>query len=264
MLNAPEALVDLQRWMGQVLKKPVHKQDEQLLKEAKERIQPGPLLPPEKRIGIYNRQVWIRFSNLLEKEFSSVFTIFGSRAFERTIVEPYLLECWPLHPSIAELGRFLPEYLDRNYLEEDRRLVVPLAALDEAHNRLADASPLPALHEEEMMKKISLQPTVALFEMEADLFDFRSKLLDHPAEEWLERDFPKIEWEDLSPYLLWNQEGVFRYEKISWPAYRLLRSFEKGSTIEEALHSLSDQEKADSAEKLFGWFQNWCKRAFFS
>jgi hypothetical protein len=272
MLRAPDALLDLQLWIGRVLKKPLRKRDEngipvyekKLLEEAKERIQAGPLLPSEKRIGLYNQQVWYRFFNLLQKDFPSVVCLFGTKAFNRTIAEPYLLAHWPLHPSLSELGRSLPAYLTKLYLEEDRRLVVPVAALDEAHSRLADAPPLPILREEDLMKKICLQPTVALFAMEADLFSFRGQLLEIPLEEWLDRDFPSIEWGDLSPYVLWHKEGVFRYEKISWPAYRLLRSFEKGSTLEEAIVSLSDQEKADSGEKFFGWFQNWCKRAFFS
>ncbi len=261
----PDALLDLQRWIGELLKRPLGKRyDKKLLAEAKKFIKPGPLLPSEKRIGLYNQQVWYRFFNVLQKDFPSLVILFGAKGFNRTIAEPYLLAHWPRHPSIGELGIALPAYLDKHYLEEDRHLVVPLAALDEAHGRLIDAAPLPLLQEEAILGKICLQPTVALFEMQADLFSFRSQLLEHPLEEWSALDFPSIDWGEMSSYVLWQKEGKFSYEKISWSAYRLLRAFEKSSTIEEALASLSDLEKADSEEKLFGWFQNWCKRAFFS
>lgn len=262
----PPALVDLQSWMAELLRRPLRNRDRRgipiyegaLLEETRKRIKPGPLLPPEKRIGLYNQQVWYRFFNLLQKDYPSLVRIFGEKDFNFQIAEPYLQAHFPIHPSLTLLGSSLPAYLAANYHQPDRKLVLPLAALDEATHRLKNSTPLPPLHPDSAHGIIGLQPTLALFELEADFFAFRTELLKHPVAAWSERDFPPLSWSAPHHLLLVHQNDSFHTETLPPAAFRLLSSFQQKASLSDALGTLSDQECQDAEPHLFSWFQRWC------
>lgn len=266
----PESLIDLQSWMAQVLRMPLRARDEKkfpvyegaLLQEAKKRIKPSPSLSPEQRLGLYNSQVWYRFFNLVQKDFPSLVRLFGAHDFNSTLAEPYLLSHWPIHASISILGSSLPAHLETHYQEEDARLVIPLAKLDAAYHRLADATPYPALKQDKLEASIRLQPTLELFEMEADLISFRTELLKQPIEAWVDLDFPPIAWSKPKHYLLCHKNNTFHSEELPLPAFRLLRAFQQGATVSIALASLSQPEAKAAAPHLFSWFQRWCSHGW--
>lgn len=269
-MTAPLALKDLQDWIVAVLKRPLRDRDAkgipvyqgELLEEARLRVKPGAFLSPEQRIGLYNSQVWYRFFNLLQKDFPTLLSLFGWRDFNYRIAEPYLLAHWPKHPSLSLLGIHLPDFLEKNYCEADRRLVLPLAKLDEAHQRLADAYEAPLPSQDALTAKLTLQPTVSLLEMQADLFTFRKEILKYPPEEWLEREFPPIAWGKERPFVLWCKQGIFHFEELPRPAYKILSCFAKGSTVEAALDNLTDGQAEEAAPFLFSWFQSWCEKGW--
>ncbi len=249
-------LASLQEWMAQMLRLPIQEHSQSpLLLNTRNWIKPSPSLSPEKRIGIYNAQVWYRFFNLLQKDFPSLIRLFGDYDFNFLIAQPYLQAHWPLDSALILLGSKLPAYLTTHYHEEDRRLVLPLAFLDRAYLQIPNQASLPPLQNEH--GPICLQPTLALLEMQADLFSFRKELLKHPAETWLERDFPPISWGPTQYYLLSHQNESFYTEELPLPAFRLLSAFQEKASLKDALGSLSPKECAAAEPHIFSWFQHW-------
>ncbi len=246
-MQIPDVLTDLQHWMAPILQRTLRNRDAKgiplyekaLIEEAHQRIKPSSSLTPEKRLGLYNQQVWYRFFNLLQKDYPALMRIFSPHDFNFLLAEPYLQAHWPTELSLTFLSSKFPTFLSTHYQEEDRRLVLPLAALDEAYHRL----------------NTNLPP--ALFEMEADLFAFRAALLKHPPEFWIENDFPHIDWGPPRHTLLFYQNDTFHIEPLDPAAFRLLRALLQGASLPNAINALSEQEKASAEPQIFSWFRRW-------
>lgn len=236
-------LADLQRWMAHALR---HRDG-----EAAARIKPSAALTPDASLQIYQTQVWLRLSNLLQKEYPSLLRLFGPKDFNTLIAKPYLEAHFPTHPSLSLLGADLPAHLTTHYHAPDRRLIVPLTHIDAAYHRLKIVQPLPPLRIFD--GPIGLQPTLALFALEADLFAFRNELLRHPPEAWFERDFPSIIWNAPRHILLAYQHDSFHIEELSPAAFQLLSAFQHPTLLADALALLSPE----AAPHLFSWFQRW-------
>lgn len=270
--RVPKFLLELQQWMGAVLVCPLRNQkeyqlphyEEELIAEIEKRITPGPSLSAAQRMGIYNQQYWFRLLALMQKHYPSLTRLFGYADFNRLLAEPYLVRYFPNHWSLAKLGSRLPVWVREEYQEEDRDLVYQMALIDEAHERLFYAHPLSPLTKEDLSRNrtLFLQPTLALFALEADLFAFRRALLEQEVEYWAENEFPKIDWADGMRFfvLFMNGEELFR-EEISQKEHLLLKAFEGGAKIEEALSFLQNQKKY---AKVREWFQKWGERKWLT
>lgn len=272
--HVPKRLYSLQKWFGRAISSlPIQEADvyglptldDDLAKEALVYMTAGPKLSADKRVAIYNQQYWFRLFSVMQDIFPFVVRLFGYEAFNELIAKPYLLKYPPSHWSLNELGKNLPKWITRFYKETDKELIYEAALIDEAYDRLFFAGHLPKIKKMKKQQKLFLQPTLALFTLSSNLFDLREKLLKNSVEYWEENPFPSIKWGKKKHYLLYRESGIIKYQKLEETPYLLLRSFEKGSTLENAITKLVDYiDPTDIEEKMKKWFYEWVKKGFVS
>jgi hypothetical protein len=272
--KVPPSLLALQKWMGEILIRPLRAADADHFplydpetdREIEARISAGPLLSPSQRVGIYNQQFWFRLFVILQQDFPTLTALFGYGDFNRLIAEPYLLKYFPSHWSLNCLGRHLPSWLNENYQDEDKGLVYQTALLDEAYADLFFAGRYPALEQADLSKAFEktlfLQPYIAVFELDGDLLAFRTALLKESPKYWVENDFPKIDWSKRQFILLYPQQGEVVSEEISdWEA-GFLQIFKKGATLTDACALM--EGRVEDISQLVTGFKKWAERGWLS
>ncbi|HEX2582843.1 MAG TPA: DNA-binding domain-containing protein [Chlamydiales bacterium] len=267
--TAPPALEELQLWFAKNLTRPFRETGafnlplypESLVEEIRKRIAPGPHLSAEQRFGLYNQQYWWRLFVLLQESFPSLVRLFGYRDFNTLIAEPYLLRYPPTHWFLPRLGDRLVRWLREEYWEEDRELLFQLAQLDAAYESLFHIGTNPLPSQADLTKKLSLQPTVALFQCSADFLSFRSELLKQDVAHWQKSDLPGLNNAQQKYYfvLFRGQEGIL-HEALDSSQYALLQAFQGGSLVEEACAAVDPS----CAASISDWFKRWMERGFFS
>lgn len=143
-LSVPPSLLEMQQWFAKIVASPIRETGEyrlplyekQLSESIEKRISPGPRLSAEQRIGIYNQQYWFRLFVLLQDSYPTLLRLFGHQDFNHLIAEPYLQKYFPDHWSLSFLGSRLPRWIEEEYQEEDKSLILAAAQLDEVHERL--------------------------------------------------------------------------------------------------------------------------------
>ena len=240
--------------------------DDETQSETRECIKDGPVLKAEQRMAIYRQQYWFRLLTILQEAFPLLTGMFGYKEFNEKIGEPYLLSHPPQHWSLATLGVDLPEWMEKEYRESDKRLVLLSAKLDDAYERVffAESWPFiqPEMQQELLSSSIYLQPYIVPLHMECDLFRYREEFLKEEVEHWVEHDFPELEWGEKRFFILYRcSEGIL-YEEISPPEYLLLSAFQKGVSLDDACAQV--QHIPGIEEKLGSWFQKWMREGWLS
>lgn len=268
----PPSLLDLQTWVARLLVRPLRESDDfsipiydaAMNEEIAQKIGAGPTLTAQQRIGIYNQQYWFRLLNLLQQDYPILVRLFGYHNFNRQIAEPYLLQYVPNHWSLAYLGSHLPQWIADFYQKDNQRLILECAQVDEAYNRLFFAPKFSSLSTNELQqiedRAIFLQPCIALFQFDADLFAFRKELLSKEVEYWEQNEWPSVQWSHAHYFALVCSEGAFRCEEISLGEFRLLKAFERGAKLDDAL-SLCTQE---DAAHIGDWFCKWAQKRWLT
>lgn len=271
--RVPKRLYSLQKWFGRVVSLPIQETDcyglpvldLDLAKEALINMTNGPTLSADKRVAIYNQQYWFRLLSVMRDIFPFVVCLFGDEEFNKKIAEPYLLKYPPSHWSLNELGKNLPNWIDKNYKEEDKQLIYEAALVDEAYDRLFFAGHLPKIEKMKKQQKLFLQPTLALFSLSSNLFELRQTFLKKDLEYWEENEFPSISWGAKKYFVLFRDSGKIHYQEIESSQYYLLTAFEKGSTLADAIAKMIDLiDQTDIEKKLKLWFYEWVKKGFLS
>lgn len=272
--KVPKDLHHLQSWFGDVIREPIRQTDsyqlplidEEVKKEAAKYFKSGPKLNADQRVAIYNQQYWFRLLTILHEGFPLLTRLFGYKGFNELIAEPYLLGFPPTHWSLATLGADIPEWLEKEYHEKDRRLVLASAKIDVAYERVFFVESWPFIHAEITDKLASsslyLQPSVLALKFDCDLFTYRDAFLEQEVKHWTENDFPKLKWDRDHYFVLFRSSDGILYEEISRPEYLLLSTFQKGATLEQACSQVEDEKGID--EKLGAWSQRWMSQGWLS
>jgi hypothetical protein len=273
--QAPSSLLEMQTWFGGIARRPLRELDPLRIplyeaateKEIERRISPGPHLKPAQRIGIYNQQYWFRLFTLLQEAYPTLIRLFGYDDFNDLIAEPYLQKYSNLHWSIPRLGARLPQWIDEEYKDDDRLLVLQAAQVDEIHERVFSApqqeliSTTISKQSDFWKKTFYLQPFVSVISLSGDFFAFREALIKEEPLYWEENDFPKIDGSKKRDFVLSYRQGNFWREEISPAEKTLLQAFEKGASLADAC---SKVEKDEAAEKIGDWLQNWAAKGWFT
>lgn len=262
----PFSLLQLQTWFAEVETLPLKKSgefgipeyDASLLPSIEEYIERGPYLTAAQRIGIYNQQYWWRLYHIMQNHFPGLLRIFGMEAFNEEIAKPYLIKYPPGHWTLHNLGEKLPNWIEEEYNDTDKKLVFQMAVLDAAYQKIWHTPFEKTTGKIAADTHLFLQPSVILLEMSADLIAFRNCLIRKEKDYWVDHPFPEIiKFEKKTFFVLFPENFETLYEKISENEYLILKEFEKGSSIVEAL-SLYKEEL--SAENIGRWFQIWAQR----
>jgi len=278
--KVPLALKELQIWFGAIISRPIDENNQMnplspkgipMDQEASTYIVPSPTLKPAERIQIYNQQYWWRLMGILQDIFPTLLRLFGSFEFNQVIATPYLDKYPPQHWSLNKLGDRLVNWIEEEYHAKDKQVVHELAKIDWAFNDqffTAHYPPLDASKAENpddlLHQPMTLQPHVHLFTLERDFFALREEFLKHPAEYWVENDFPKLPPKEKCTFVLYrNSHQSSEVKKVTFAELHFLSQFESAKTIDQACQWLEEQPNAvceEAAAHLQEWLQSWTLR----
>lgn len=273
--NVPNELKEIQQWFASIITRPIDLSSQmmpiapsgqKMSEEAKKYILPSQKLQPDKRIQIYNQQYWWRLMTIMQENFPLVTRLFGYEDFNQSITVPFIVKYPPAHWSLNLLGSSILKWMQEDYNADDKQFVMDAAAVDLAYNSAFFAGKKKTLDlllenpEELSAKKITLQPHVHLFEMNYNLFEFRSKMLEQEPEYWIENDFPELEKGTFHFILYRNSQEYILSDTLSSVAYLILSQFKQGSSIDalcEWLETTDETTCNEASAHLQQWFQDW-------
>ncbi|MCH9611499.1 MAG: hypothetical protein S4CHLAM81_09150 [Chlamydiales bacterium] len=202
----------------------------------------GPVLTANERLGIYHDQYWLRLLDVLKTSFPTLEKELGDQ-FDHNVGIPFLQEYPPDTWALCRIGEKLPSWLNDPHLST-------IAALDwaaeiafwEKNEKIPDFSTWN--REELFKKKLYLQPSITLFDLEADYFAYREE--------------KELEKRRCFFVVYRSPKGLASWREICKTQYELLTSFQKGCSIEAAC------DEIEAGEEIALWFKEWTSWHFFS
>jgi len=278
--KVPLDLKKTQEWFASIITRPIDENSRMnplspkgvlMEEEACDFISPSPTLRPAERIQLYNQQYWWRLVNTLQESFPLVVRLFGFKEFNEKIAVPYLVKYPPNTWSLNNLGNRLPQWVEEDYQEKDKQLIIDAAALDCGYYEAFFAAQWPGVNLSKLPnpgdisglldKTLYLQPGMALFELNYDLFNFRYEMVRQDVEYWEDNDFPKIDSEKKFYFILYrNTKNLISWKEISFTAYKILQLFKNGSTVDNVCEWIEKQDDTvceEASANLQKWFQDW-------
>lgn len=246
-------------------------------KEALTYIRPGPYIPAHERIQIYNQQYWWRLVNTLQESYGFLLRLFGYDDFTNRIAVPYLLKNPPYHWSLDQCGNRLVKWVEEDYWENDRPLVLDAARIDLASTECFIAKSYPPLTFEQLSHcqtedftslSLYLQPYIRLLRFRKNLPAFRELMLKEKPEFWQENPFPDIPEGDSNCYIIYrNRRNTIRFLEVSPAEFRLLVLVQAGHTLDEACRIIENEPFGHFQEALMhisAWIQSWTIRGWLT
>lgn len=281
-MNAPE-LHALQQRMAAAVMRPLTREEQMRRRDADNRsiaeeassfIKPNDRLNSFERLEIYNRQYWFRIFSSFEEDFPGLKSIVGSRKFER-LMRAYL----EAHPSrsftLRNLGSSLPTWLRENpkFTEPRSAEAVAMADLEWAHIEAFDSERRQPLTTEEIAllddhSLLSLQPYLKLVEAPSAIDDALIAVRDASQGAGAQASnavgihlVRRTRSRKPTPGQIYlavhrHEDSVY-YKRLSREDYLLLRAFEQGVTLGEAIESafvnstLSESDRAAHIQSSF-------------
>lgn len=285
--HSPAMLKQTQLWFASIITQPIDEDSKipeiapsgrAIEQEAWDFIRPSPTLQPSRRIELYSQQYWWRLLNTLQDIYPLVTRLFGYHDFNKQIGMPYLNRFPPVHWSLSELGSLLPQWIEEEYHERDKKLVLNAAEIDAGYHEIFLAKQLKPVDLKDLpnpedfayllSQKLYLQPSVLVyFHFDYDMFTYRMEFLRESPEYWMEHDFPILKRTETAYVLFRAEDGCSVWSPISFVEATLLKAFREGSTLDEACQWLEDQESemvAEAENKLNFWIQGWIIRKWLS
>lgn len=275
--HTPTRLLHIQHWFASVITQPLSSNDTirpiapsgiPIAYEAAQYIAPSPTLTSSQRMEIYNQQYWWRLLDTMEESFPFLLRLFGKEDFNETIAIPYLARYPSQHWSLCRLGSRLLQWIRRYYRAADRSFVYAAASCDDAFNNSFTAAHNPPLQiedlaagEDVLQRPLYLQPHIFLFSFTQNIFSFRDLMLEHPAEHWINQEWPPLpqEKEPLA-FMVWrdsmNTVGWIDLDPIE---FLLLKKFQRGCSFVALCRWLEQQQHA-VGELAARNLQEWCHR----
>lgn len=278
--KVPTQLKKTQQWFASIIGRPIDEDSkmdpispsgELMELEAANYIVASHTLRPAQRIQIYNQQYWWRLLNILHDTFPTLIRLFGYYDFNKNIGIPYLVRYTPNHWSLVLLGNRMVQWLQEDYpiahyhLKLEFSDLALLAQIDWAFNDSFIVKELPRLTQDHLADSenltLLLQPHVALFQTEGDLFKFRNECLEHPPEYWLENLLPSIDRSRQYFFILFrNQNNDISWTEVLLEEYEILSALKSGKTINELCDWIEKQEHSlceAATTHLQKWFEKW-------
>lgn len=271
---APRQLEEIQRWFGSIISRPLSEEQTSLQitpkgnflsQEAPLFVTPSKTLRSHERIQIYNQQYWWRFYHILQESFPFVLRMFGYGDFNALLVVPYLQKYPSRKWSITLLGENMVKWLQEDYKENDRKLVLKAAKLDWAYHRGFFVKSKPSLlsPDDLLGAKLRLQPHLFLMKSNDSFLKFRDAFLKEEVEYWLENDFPPLPKEEMHYFLIYRApNGLMSWEEVTNTQYKLLSLFKRGSSIEDACSLLENDDSSygEALQNIQSWFKHWSEQ----
>lgn len=270
--RVPDDLKRIQQWFAGIITRPINEDSQMMLvsptghpmvEEAQVYIAPSATLESYRRIELYNQQYWWRLLTILHESFPLVTRLFGYTVFNLTIGMPYLCKYPSNHWSLTVLGERLSQWIEEEYIANDKNLIYHSACVDWAFEKGFCAEERPVLDMTLPLesRNISLQPHITLFALKYDLFAFRTRFIqEENGDYWMTHDFPDLRKGNFFFVVYRSITKNMQWKEISEAQYALLSRFQLGCTLGEACDTLEKQhpETLEEASKYIQqWFQEW-------
>lgn len=259
-------LKEMQAWFTKQIATPLNEDQTiaapNIESEAPKYIKHSPTLKPHERIEIYNQQYWWRLINTMQEHFPLVLALFGTTPFNDQLAIPFLKKYKPYDWNINLLGEKFPFWIEENYHENDKTLVLNAAKIDWAYVASFLSKDI-KMKSADLDEKLGWSPALYLFEMPYDLFSFRREALKQEADYWLDNPFPALNKGRPYYFIFYrNQDMNQVWQEIDEAEFRVLALFKKALSLNELCDILEDHPLQDKAEaKLSAWIQKWTSKA---
>lgn len=273
-------LLDLQRRVAAVVMQPLTREEgmrRSLAPEADELVKPNSRLSSFERLEIYNRQYWFRVLSCFAEDFPGLRAIVGGKRFE-ALSRAYLLDCPSVSFTLRNLGSQLERWLTENpkWIVGMERLALDMVRLEWAHIEAFDAAAEAPITPEQieasgMELRVRLQPYIRLLELSFPVEDLLIEARQYEGDAGssnaarigrLRRRvkaavLPKPEQIYLAVHRF---EDTIYYKRLEREAFQMLRAFEAGRSLEEAIErafDASDMPDDERISNLQTWFGAW-------
>lgn len=259
--KAPTRLTRLQVWFAEIITQkmlddrsiqPTTSRGNSLVDEAKAFITETPTLSAIDRLQLYNQSYWLRLLDALHEEYPFLTSLFGTESFDNEIAIPYLLSHPPSHWSLNDLGKDLVTWLEANYTQDDKRLIMQAASIDWACQQSFFAKGLPSIDLEQytgqnaeklLSRPLILQPHVHLFETWGHFMHFREAFLKENPDYWLDHDFPELVKDRPYFFLIYRTPKLtISWDELTQDEFHFLSLFKRPNTLDEAIQALDVNE----------------------
>jgi hypothetical protein len=235
---------------------------------AAEHISGNARLSPAEQLEIYREQFWLRHTSSLLEDFPGLSGILGQADWEK-LAEQYLGETAPDSYTLRDLGRQLPQLVERATWLPHHAACLDMARLELAYVEVFDAPDVPPLAAERLATipeesladaKLVIAPSVRLLELSYPVADLRRRLR-------AEDDEP-VAIPSPTPQRL----VVYRRDLRLWDmalgsvAFGLLKGLAAGESLGGAAELVATSEEAEGelARNIGAWLAEWTGKGLIS
>jgi hypothetical protein len=261
MTPRPSQLADLQHWLLDAVTRPAASQS----KPIEQTIRPSRQQSAAQRLAVYQHAYIARLLEVLREQFPCTRFAVGDGLFDQ-FAAAYLHAHPPRSYTLARLADDFPGYLDVSRPADWGALVVELARLEQAIDRVFDAPgpedllpfAIPPTADDSLT--LSLVPGLELLKFDYPVSSFYTA--------WKAGREPHWPPEQTQFIALFRREYIVRRHELNRIQFALLRSVQQGLPLGDALAAAVDIDKTDTIAHLAGqfraWFTTWAANGFFA
>lgn len=217
------------------------------------------------RLEVYNQQYWFQMLTVMQEEYPCLRHLLGIREFNELMME-YLAQYPSSTFTLHKLSQYLVAYLEEYYHKKNREMVIQCAQYEwaqiiafEEGRKLGVSEKRLSVAEQELLPEtpMKLQPCISVLYLDYDFTNYR--LICKPDKD--DKKSPTLV-EKFNITVVHRLDDNIVYEKkVSRLEYLLLKEFQKGCSLVQALSSLEGHilpnEVKTLEENIGQWFNDW-------
>ena len=256
------------------------------MKIAEEIIKPNDRLTSVERLEIYNRVYWFRILSSLADDFPGLRAVIGQEKFDQVLLG-YLTELPSESFTLRDLGSRLETWLRAHpeFISGHERMALDMVRLEWADIEAFDAAEFPPLTQAELGALgedpvFHLQPHLQLLDLAYPVDELLLKVRETEEPETdISSNVVVMEHSDSAPrtqlplpkakkvfLAVHRQENIVYFKRLKPEAFALLRGFQQGQSLSQAIESSVDwsgKKLERVMEQLHDWFANWSELGWF-
>lgn len=220
-------------------------------------------LTPAEQADLYRRQFFLRHIESLLEDHPGIAHYLGEEGFE-AFATAYLAAYPPRTPSLRDLGADMVNFVSTwtGVDEPYRRLLQDMAHYELVFVDLFDAPDVPppdlallgsVSQEMWLSRPLVFSPLLRLVEYQYAVPELRLQVRNGQVG----RDLPK---EEHSRYAVFRQADVVRFERLTSPAFQLLKALLKGCSLVAACEQLNSVLTPAEGNEVQAHLGQWCSR----
>lgn len=275
--GVPPELWEGQQWLGRMISRPLAADwnseksgilcpETPLASEAESFLRGQEDMAAVDRAQVYNRQYWFRLISVMQVDYACTIHVMGLRRYNPWVIR-YLEKHPPGSPYLNDLDSRFESYLQAEYRESDRPLVLEAVAYDRAFAKAFEGGLGRRLHPSELggadlaALPLRLAPHVTCLALTYAWSEYRRSVLDDAG---LERVVEPPRPENISVVIY--REEITLYEKeVSPAACAVLQALQVPGTLPEVFERLPDLPATAMQElesRLTEWFADFVARGW--